>query len=68
MIRFENQCVGCPPEMGCMGMSCPNRHVAVLTCDDCGDYAEDLYYGDDGSQYCKYCLHKHVEKVKIEDD
>ena len=53
MIKYEDQCVGCPPEMGCLGSSCPNRNVKVITCDVCGAYGE---YEFDGKQYCESCL------------
>lgn len=66
MIKYENQCVGCPPERGCMGESCRNRNVPVMICDDCGDEVQDLWYGNDGNQYCKYCITGYIEKVVIE--
>lgn len=62
MISHENDCVGCP--QGCI--NCGRKDVIYLICDDCGDYADDLYYGDDGGQYCKHCLKDHVEKVRVE--
>ena len=64
MIRFENQCVDCP--QGCI--NCGRKHTLVLTCDDCGDDTDELFYGNDGGEYCMYCLTKHVEKVEIEGD
>ena len=27
MIKYEDECVGCPPERGCLGSVCPNRNV-----------------------------------------
>lgn len=64
MIKYENECVGCPPEMGCMGDSCPYRNVPVYYCDECGEeivdnpgYAE--YYTTDGADHlCKDCYEK----------
>ena len=57
MVRYENECVGCPPEMGCLGDGCPNRNVPRYYCDECGDefYPEDLYEYD-GKMWCKECL------------
>ena len=46
MIKYEDECVGCPPEMGCMGNSCPNRNVKHLYCDKCGEDCEELYIDD----------------------
>jgi len=66
MIKYENQCVGCPPERGCMGESCRNRNVPVMICDDCGDECQELYYGTDGQEVCNVCLKHHVDKVVIE--
>ena len=64
MIRFENQCVGCP--QGCI--DCGRKHTPVFECDDCGDEVSALYYGNDMGQYCKSCLLDHVEQVEIEND
>lgn len=61
MVRYEDQCVGCPPEMGCMGSACPNQNVPVWSCDECGDEDVELY-DYDGSQLCQSCL---VSKFKI---
>lgn len=55
MIAYENECVGCPKEMGCLGSSCPNRNVEHLYCDRCGDDCEVLY-DVDGEQLCEECL------------
>ena len=66
MIRFENQCVGCPPEMDCFGNSCRYKNVPVLICDECGDETDEMWYGEDGKQYCHYCITHHLEKVEVE--
>lgn len=62
MITYENECVGCPTEMGCMGSSCPNRNVKHLICDECQDDVDELY-NYDGQQLCEYCLLKAVPKI-----
>lgn len=62
MIKIENDCVGCPPEMGCMGSSCPNRNVKHFYCDDCGD--ETDLYEFDGEELCIDCIEKRLDKVK----
>ena len=43
MIKYINECVGCPPERGCLGSACPNRNIPVVFCDMCGEeiYCED---------------------------
>ena len=65
MVRREDQCVGCPPEMGCLGPSCPYRDVPVLICDCCGEEVYDLYLID-GEQYCADCLLQQFEKVEVD--
>ena len=40
MLRIEDECVGCPPEMGCIGSACENKNVPHLYCDECGDDAD----------------------------
>ena len=59
MIAYENECVGCPKEMGCLGSSCPNRHVLHLICDECGSDVEELFEYDD-KEVCEDCLHDHL--------
>ena len=67
MIEYENQCVGCPPEMGCLGSSCPNRRVPIMTCDKCGEQVDALYWHD-GAQYCADCVLTELERVKLDDE
>lgn len=65
MIAYENECVGCPKEMGCLGSSCPNRNVEHLYCDSCGDDCEVLY-DVDGEQLCEECLLQAFEKITLD--
>ena len=62
MKKIENECVGCPPHMGCMGSGCPNRNVEHFYCDKCKD-EETLYYYD-GEELCINCIIKKLEIVK----
>lgn len=62
MKRIENECVGCPPEIGCFGSSCPNRNVVRFYCDDCG--AEDMLYYYNDKELCSDCLLKEFETVE----
>lgn len=57
MTKIENQCVGCPKNMGCLGSSCPNRNVEVVYCDICGCviYGNDIY-DVKGQDVCEDCL------------
>ena len=62
MIKIENECVGCPPEMGCLGSSCPHMNVKRFYCDDCGD--ECILYKYDGQELCLDCI---IEKLEVVD-
>lgn len=64
MITFVNECVGCPPEMGCLGSTCPNRNVALVNCDACGDSLDstDKMYVDGDKHYCLDCALKFLDK------
>lgn len=59
MIAFEDYCVGCPREIGCLGPSCPNKNVPVIYCDKCGCYADYRYEGGD---YCEDCLNNVLQE------
>lgn len=63
MITYEDECVGCPTEMGCMRSACPNRNVKHLYCDKCGDDVEKLYKHD-GQEICEECLLKEFEVIE----
>ena len=64
MIKYENECVGCPPEMVCLGSGCPNRNGLYLLCDRCDADCEELYIlGDE--QVCEECLKDNFEKITL---
>lgn len=64
MVRFEDECVGCPPNMGCLGSACPNRNVPHYYCDVCEDELDpdDMYSDGEVEHMCLECL---KEKYKI---
>lgn len=66
MIQYEDECVGCPPELGCLGSSCPNRNVPHLICDNCGGERGELY-NVNGEQVCDDCLLQMFPTVTLED-
>ena len=66
MIRFENECVGCPPDMGCIGSSCPYLNVPRLYCDECDNEEHVLYWWDD-QQLCLDCIEARLERVEIDE-
>lgn len=60
MIRYENECVGCPTEMGCLGKACPYVDVPVYVCDECE--SDDAEYQIDGHEYCEDCAKKYLQE------
>ena len=64
MTKYRNECVGCPPEMGCLGNSCPNRNIPYLVCDKCGYEAGKLYKVDD-KEVCEDCLLDMFERIEL---
>lgn len=62
MKKIENECVGCPVEMGCIGDSCPHKNVSRFYCDKCGE--EETLYHYDGQELCIDCIKKEFEIVK----
>jgi len=65
MIKYQNDCVGCPDGVPCMGRACPYRHVPHFYCDECGDEADELREFDDGRQLCNSCLLAQFPPVEI---
>lgn len=65
MIVIENECVGCPADIGCMGNSCPYLNVPRFYCDKCGDEAE-LYWFEN-EQLCIDCIERRLERVEYND-
>lgn len=66
MIRHEDECVGCPYSMGCVGSACNNWKALHCYCDDCGDEVDDLYEYD-GEQLCLSCLLDIIGARKVEE-
>ncbi|WP_373266738.1 hypothetical protein [Hungatella hathewayi] len=62
MIWYEEQCVGCPPEMGCFGETCPYKKVKICECDNCHD-TFDILYNYNGQQLCSECVLKELDVV-----
>lgn len=71
MIEYENDCVGCPPEMGCLGSMCPYVDVPYFYCDDCGHGDDEFYtfngnWGNNENQFCFDCLLKRITVEMID--
>jgi len=58
MIKYVNECVGCPPNLGCLGKSCRYYNVPTYYCDTCG--VEDAEYHYEGEDICEECLDKKI--------
>lgn len=62
LICVENECVGCPPEIGCLGDSCPYKNVKRFYCDDCKE--EEPLYEYEGQELCLECIEKRLTPVE----
>lgn len=60
MKIIENDCVGCPPEIGCLGSTCRYSNAPHYYCDECGDEAKLYEY--ENKELCENCL---LEKFPI---
>ena len=57
MTVYEDDCVGCPPEMGCLGNTCPFKNVPHYYCDMCGrEYEHDDLREYEGGEICESCF------------
>ena len=64
-VVYEDECVSCHRELGCLGNSCPNKNVPHLICDKCHEDVDDLYETENG-QLCAECVLEMFEKVRID--
>ena len=62
MIKYENECVGCP--QGCI--HCGRDKTQHLYCDRCGADCEELYVFD-GEELCEDCLKDSLERITLFD-
>ena len=69
MRTIEDECVGCPKEMGCLGDNCRYKNVHRYFCDKCGDEfdAEELYVVD-GEDVCSDCILNEYQTVAQEEE
>lgn len=65
-VRYENQCVDCPPEtVRCSKPYCRNWNVPIWFCDKCGEENVDLFEVD-GKEVCIECALKELPIVHKE--
>lgn len=62
MRFYEDECVGCPPERGCLGSCCPYKNVLHWRCDGCGDEDVPLYEFED-KELCMGCIEQSLTQV-----
>ena len=62
MKCVENDCVGCPSGMPCLGSSCPYMNVTHFYCDECKDEAPLYEY--DGEELCIECIKNRLSHVE----
>ena len=61
MIKYENECVGCP-----QCVHCGRDKTQHLYCDRCGEDSEELYVFD-GEELCEDCLKNSLERITLFD-
>ena len=69
MKKIVNECVGCPPEIGCFGSLCPKRNVVHYYCDRCGkEVEEEKLYEHYEEEICEECLLEEFGVAEIDED
>lgn len=67
MVRYESDCVGCVPDLPCVGPGCQYYGMRPhLYCDHCGESAD--YILDDETHYCTDCLNNLMNEEWVELD
>lgn len=58
MIQMEDYCVGCTPDLPCIGEACPYKYpIGVRYCDQCGEVADYIIEDED---YCEDCAKQYL--------
>lgn len=65
MRKIENECIGCPPELGCLGSACRYSKVARYYCDKCGD--ETVLFEFEDKELCLFCISQILPVVEGSD-
>lgn len=65
MIKYQDECVGCPPEKGCLGSSCQYSNIPYFYCDECGNETRSLYcFADTPSrELCHDCMTRELDNA-----
>ena len=71
LIYDKTNCVGCPPEMGCMGRACPQCWETHLYCDVCKAEVDELWRNieteEDLCEDCRDNKYAHIDLDDAED-
>jgi hypothetical protein len=62
MKIIEDGCVGCPPEIGCLGSACRYKNEIHFYCDKCLNETTLFFFGD--SELCADCVLEQLDVVK----
>ena len=65
-VIYEDECVGCPTHMGCLGSACPYKNVPHYYCDVCGEvFDPDELHKVDNDMVCEECLFEMFPKISV---
>ena len=69
-LYFEDECVDCPTEIGCLGSTCRYKNVPHLSCDKCKEdiNESDRLYDSGHGWLCLSCLLEEDDFKYLEDD
>lgn len=63
MIVYEDMCVGCPPELGCLGRGCPyGEPIPIHVCDRCENNSDDCLYIYEDEELCYNCVYDQIKR------
>ena len=51
-VQYENHCVDCPPEIGCLGRHCHLKNTPIYYCDICSEQIDAPKNGEDICEKC----------------
>ena len=60
-VEYEDYCVGCPPDLPCLGAACMyHGKFPVFYCDRCGEEAE---YHIEKEDLCEDCAKERMKEI-----
>lgn len=68
LVYDKGNCVGCPPEMGCMGRYCPQCWEHRMYCDVCKEEVDELWRDlDTNVDLCEDCRDSRYAHITIDE-